>query len=286
MRINKTSRIIVMILSLMMLMSVAVFAVEISIPNDNQGSFMDAMVKTGNEFATNGITYNENSTDVKVDVLLKNQNSGNLNSTVLIKYDKSNGTLIFDEAVFKNSNQKDAKNKITSFINNLKDSSVDLDTQQSIMSQIQESDSDVAAVMIPLIFDESKADLYTAYKWLYPFLSILRVVFGIGAIAIILLLVGSTIMDLVYIGLPVWREKDAENGKGKNPFGVSYEAIKTVKEIELTMTEGNYQNAYLLYFKRRALTYIVLAICLLYLIVGELGGLISWILSLASGIVG
>lgn len=281
MRTNKTSKVILLILSLMMLLSITVFAepIPILITNDNTTALENAFDRA--ELEIEGSNSNKNRV---IEVVSKRDDGVNSGKEKLLTY--KSGSLEFSPEAFKNANNKKAKAAMTVFINELKDSAVDLDMQQEIMSTIQESDNDVAAVMIPLIFDESKADLYTAYKWLYPFLSIVRILFGIGAIGIIFLLVGSTIIDLVYIGLPVWREQQAENGKSKNPFGVSYEAIKTVKEIELSTTEGNYQNAYLLYFKRRALTYIVLAICLLYLIVGELGGLISWILSLASGVVG
>lgn len=281
MNINKVSKFLVLLIALMMLLSITVFAAtDITITSDNKSEFEN--VFKGVEEAVESST---SATDYKVSVNMKEKSSTGATSEVLIQYDTTSGKLTFNEEVFRRANQKEAKKIMSALINQIKDSSLPLDMQQDIMSQIQESDNDVAAIMIPLIFDESRADLFTAYKWLFPFLQILRVVFGVGAVAIVLLLIGSTIMDLVYIGLPVWREQQADKGK-KNPFGVSYEAIKTVKEVENNLGDSGYQNAYLLYLKRRALTYIVLAVCLLYLIVGELGGLISWILSLVSGVVG
>ena len=65
------------------------------------------------------------------------------------------------------SKSKEAKKVMTALINEIKDS-LPLDTTRYYVS-IQESDNDVATVMIPLIFDESRADLFTAYKWLFPF---------------------------------------------------------------------------------------------------------------------
>ncbi len=280
MRINNASKIVVLILALMLLFSSTVFAVPINITHDNALIF-DAVFKE----VEKAVESDPSTHDGSIQVASKDSAS-TTGKEVIMKWDNSNNKFEFYQDAFKKSNQKQAKNALKAFINELKDSSLTLDTQQDIMTQIQESDSDVAAIMIPMIFDESKADLFTAYKWLYPLLSILRVVFGIGSILIILLLFGSTIMDLVYIGLPVWRESQAEKSGSKNPFGVSYEAMKTVKEVEKNMGEGSYQNAYVLYFKRRALTYVVLAICLLYLIVGEIGGLVTWVLNLAGGIVG
>lgn len=280
MRINNVSKIVVLILTLMMLLSSTVFAVPINITHDNAVIF-DAVFKE----VEKSVETDPSTHDSSIQVASKDSASTTGKETIM-KWDISANKFEFYQDAFKKSNQKQAKNALKAFINELKDSSLTLDTQQDIMTQIQESDSDVAAIMIPMIFDESKADLFTAYKWLYPLLSILRVVFGIGSILIILLLFGSTIMDLVYIGLPVWRESQSEKSGSKNPFGVSYEAMKTVKEVEKNLGEGSYQNAYVLYFKRRALTYVMLAICLLYLIVGEIGGLVTWVLNLAGGIVG
>src|SRR5690606_7399930 len=133
------------------------------------------------------------------------------------------------------------------------------------------------------------ADLYTAMKWIAPLLPIVRVIFGIGALLITLLLIGTTIVDMAFIGLPIAREqlqtRQDEKGGGKIPF-VSSDAVSVVRDVESSLESSrSYKNVYLLYFKRRVLTYIILSICLLYLVVGELGGLIAWLLKLGSGVV-
>ena len=191
--------------------------------------------------------------------------------------------LIFNVDAFNDGKKKQVKKAMSAFVNALKDSSISSDTQQDIMTEIQESDEDVSAMMLLLIFDNTKADIFTAYKWLYPFMQVVRVLFGIGAVIIILFAVASTILDLCYIGLPVWREAATEKNGNKKPFGISYEALSTVQEVEKNL--GEYQNAYIMYGKRRAITYVVLAISILYLVAGELSGLIGWVLNLASGVV-
>lgn len=158
-----------------------------------------------------------------------------------------------------------------------------------------EVDKDISAMLIPLIFDNTNADLFTAYKWLAPFLGIVRVILGIFTIGVVVLMFFSTVIDLAYIGLPVLREATADHSKGskKKPFGVTFEALATINDVEMGIghngtngTGGGYRNAYFLYFKRRAVSYIVLSICILYLVVGELGGLMAWLMGLGSGIVG
>ena len=151
------------------------------------------------------------------------------------------------------------------------------------MNDLQDQDRSVATAMVPLLFKGTTADLYQAYVIAKPFLDVLNVILGVGCVLLILLLLFSTVMDLAYIGLPMWRESTAnKNGGGKTPFGVSYEAVSTVKEIE-SNTGGDYKNGYLLYLKHRGLTYIVLALCIVYLICGGISGIISFVLSLTSG---
>lgn len=255
---------------------------------------------------TNGIniTYNTNDdTDIKAAVAaaaqavtgkdatsvhIKTQNAKKADGTSgkgdveIMSY--ASGVLTFDPIAFKDAKPKEAKKAMVAFMDALKESSISSDTQSDIMAQIQESDPDVANMMIPIIMDSTKADMFTAYKWLYPILVVLRIVFGIGATVLIFMTVGSTIIDLAYIGLPVWRENSEEKGK-KHPAGVSYEALKVVIETEKNIMDGAYKNAYFVYLKRRATAYIFLSLCILYLIAGELGGLVQAVLNMFSGVV-
>ena len=278
MRLKKVSRILLLLVVLMISfsMSTSVFgATEISINTNDKAGIAETMIAAAQ--------INSPKTTSSTVANVKSDSTKKANTDILVLFEYSGNTLTFHEENFREAKTKDAKKVITAFINSLKDSDISSYTQQEIMTEIQESDSDVAAIMIPLIFDSAKADLFTAYKWLYPFLQVLRVIFGIGAIVLVLFLLGTTIIDLAYIGLPVWREAQSEKNGSKRPFGVTYEAISTVQEVEKNL--GEYKNAYFTYLRRRILSYFFLSLSVLYLVVGELGGVISWLLSLVSGLV-
>lgn len=199
------------------------------------------------------------------------------------------GKITVNPPAFKSCKDSDVSKAMKLFVDGLTNSGGNPDTIQQIMRDIQDTDTSVSAVMLPLIFQSTKGDMYQAYKITSPFLNILSIVLGVGAVILILLLLFSTVMDLAYIGLPVWREaQQGKDGGKKHPFGVSYEALTTVTEVEkgLGGGDGSYRNAYILYFRRRALTYIILAICIMYLICGGLSGIIGFVLSLVSGITG
>lgn len=207
--------------------------------------------------------------------------------TKLLRY--SNGTVVFNLEGFQKATDKSRKRALNNFIDALQDSPVSQQTQQNIFNTMKDADSDVARLLVPMLIDSTEADLFNATRILKPFLPFVRIVFGIGAFVIIILLIFSSIVDLCFIGLPVAREamskKGNENG-GKIPF-VSADAESVVKEYESNLgSSGKYKNVYVAYFKRRAITYIVLAICILYLVVGELGGVIAWLMSLGDGLLG
>lgn len=185
---------------------------------------------------------------------------------------------------YENSDKNARVNALKYFSNALKDKDVSTTCRQNIADCFKDGSSETNNQLIGLAMDSTTADIFTALKWLAPILQFMRIIIGVGAIVIVILLIASTVMDCVYIGLPMWREQQAnkDGGSGK-PFGVSMEALSTVKEVESNIEGGKYKNAYLVYFRRRALTYIILAICILYLIAGELGGLIQGLLNMVSG---
>lgn len=211
----------------------------------------------------------------------KNPGDEGLNGTL---FDVQKEKIVFNSDAFNRASEKSAKQNMEVVTNALTNSQVSSETQQYIFDAITGENPDASVILIPMLMDSTKADIYTAMRIVDPFLSFMRVVFGLGAIVIVLLLTASTIIDMCYIGLPMAR---GEGDKGsKIPF-VSWDAEAVVKEVESSIGggDGKYKNAYVLYFKRRVLTYIILAVCLLYLIAGELGGVISWFLNLASGLV-
>lgn len=288
---NKTLGFLSLLISFLLIFSilspVSVFAAQdydengwtIKAGSCNIGTMTDANVKDAMKKANLKIgSTEENSLVVKL----------NGSEYQLMKIEGA-GDLVINERLWNDAKQSDVTKSMRNFVDALSDSDVDADAVQQLMTNLQNSDTNVSSVMLPMIFESTKGDMYQAYKITSPFLELLSIVLGVGAVILILLLLFSTVMDLAYIGLPVWREaQQAKDGGKKNPFGVSYEALTTVKEVEkgLGGGDGGYRNAYLLYFRRRALTYIILAICIMYLICGGLSGIIGFVLSLVSGITG
>lgn len=130
------------------------------------------------------------------------------------------------------------------------------------------------------------ADIDGAMSWFAPFQGVVGLILGILVVILILLLLASTVLDLVYIGLPTARMAMTAKAEGQGkevPFGISQDALRIVNE-EAETGKGNGGNVYLKYAKSRILTYIILAVCILYLVSGQIGNLISGLLNVVSGI--
>lgn len=265
------------ILSLFCILSLTFFsnmalAADFPIPTSDHAA-MEQLFKNINKDDTNKITVN-----------LKADAPTNVENTLISYADQK---VTFNTDTFKYATDKSRREALSKFIKGLQNSDVSLQTQQELVAWMQESDSDVSRMLVPMVIDSTSADLYKASKVLSPILPTVRVIIGVGVFIVAIFLIISTVMDLVFIGLPIARESmESWRERGKSRiFLVSSDAVATVREVESNLDGGGYRNAVLLYFRRRAVTYIVLSVCLLYLIVGELGGFIDWILRLGSGIV-
>lgn len=213
--------------------------------------------------------------------LIQIEDSGDAASTVKVNV-----------SAFRDARGTDVTHAVRIFIDALGEV-VDKDTAQQLMQDIQNTDSSVSTVMLPLLFDATKADLYTAYKLTSPFLQVLNVVLGVVAVGLLLLVMFSTGLDMAYIGVPAIRVRSmGNNGNGgdqaQRPWGVSYEAWSAVQACEAGSTQqggqgGAYHSVWFMYFRRRALSLILIAICLVYLIGGGLSGIIALVLRLTSG---
>lgn len=178
----------------------------------------------------------------------------------------------------------DCQDVLEEFVYALNDDSLKIskESKQAMYATVQNGIRSDIAPLLSKIVDGIKPDIWGASAFIYPFSSVIGTVLGVVTIIIITLLIFSTFCDMAYLSSAGTIETLSEDiFDSEHPPFVSREAIITAKEYH----EGKViQNIYLLYFKKRCITYIVLAVAILYLISGQISTLISWILGLASGI--
>lgn len=147
---------------------------------------------------------------------------------------------------------------------------------------VAEQDTAVSS-MVRQLSDDVNADFATAYSWFKPFSGGVSTVLGFLCIVIFAMLGLMIVIDLAYIVIPPFTA--VLNGmvkENEKPKFVSDEAFKAIKEAEASNT---YKSALSMYFRHKTVQFIVLGICLLYLIGGKIYSLIAWLIDLFIGLI-
>lgn len=169
------------------------------------------------------------------------------------------------------------------------------DTVQSWFKELQSLDG-VGSKLMSTILSNTKPDFVTANKIYEPFSGIVGTVLGILSILLMAFLGIVMVLDISYIALPPMRmfvgESTGRGSKDGNPGGIksnliSNDAVYAVKVAEESDGhDGSKKQALGVYLKRRIPMLILLGVCLLYLVQGQIYTLVSWILDLVSGFLG
>lgn len=167
-------------------------------------------------------------------------------------------------------------------------------TKTTWLSELQECNG-VGTQLMTTLLQNTKPDYVTANRIYEPWSGIVGTAMALGAILIMATLGLTMVADLGYIGIPWFRllldgENTTNGGQGKPKF-ISFEAFSAVQLVE-NGTGGNGQQssgfkvAAGIYLKRRIIMLVILGVCLLYLVQGQIFVLVGFILDLLSGFLG
>ena len=203
---------------------------------------------------------------------------------------------VFDEDAFNqltSAAQTDIINDIKAASDNSVDTNADVseETVQNWFKELQSIDG-VGSKLMTTILGNTKPDFVTANTLYEPFSGIVGTILGLLSVLLMAFLGIVMVLDISYIALPPMRMLVAEGGNdGKNKTLksnlISNDAIYAVKVAEDNDGgDGSKKQALGVYLKRRIPMLILLGVCLLYLIQGQIYTLVGWILDLVSGFLG
>ena len=164
-------------------------------------------------------------------------------------------------------------------------SDLSLTNRNKIYNFIANEDS-TTANLVRQLSDDVSGDFGKAYFYYFkPWSGVLGTLLGCAALAIFILLGVTTVIDLAYLVLPlVQYALDTGKPELKAKF-VSIEASNAVKEAE-SGSHGRKVDVLSCYLKSKTKQYIALAICLLYLISGNIYNLIASFIDYFAGVLG
>ena len=161
-------------------------------------------------------------------------------------------------------------------------------TVQNWWKELQTKDG-VGSKFMNEILKNTKPDFVTANAIYQPFSGLVATVLGLLAVLIMAFLGIVMVADISYIVLPPVRnlvaDDDNERGKVVKSKVFSHDAIYAVQCAEDTSDggSGGGKQALGIYLKRRIVALILLGICLMYLIQGQVYTAVGWVLDLLRG---
>lgn len=168
------------------------------------------------------------------------------------------------------------------------------ETVSDLMKTISQQ-SGMGASMLAMLMQNTKPDYVTANRLYAPFSGVVGTILGIVSILIMALLGVTMALDLAYITIPAFQmalggEDEGGNKKGGISGIISKEAKAACKAADGGAGgqggDGSYKAAVGIYFKYRWKGLVLLGICLLYLVQGQIYSLVGWLIDLFSGFLG
>lgn len=164
--------------------------------------------------------------------------------------------------------------------------------------EIAQNESGMAGTLLASIMTNTKPDYATANRLYEPFSGIVGTILGIVSILIMALLGITMALDIAYITIPAFQMALGGDGEGTTQGGdkkgmsriISQEAHKAIAAANGGQGgqsgDGSYKAAVGIYFKYRWKGLVLLGVCLLYLVQGQIYSFVGWFIDLFSGFLG
>lgn len=175
------------------------------------------------------------------------------------------------------------------------DSEVTDETVSDFLTAMQNC-SGIGSTLLASILQNTKPDFVTANRWYKPFSGPVSSVIGLLCILIVALLGLSMALDIFYITIPfVQLTLDDNDSDGNNNSRLSKLVSSSARSAVKTQVDGggsggqsgsNNKSALATYAKGRWKEMLLLGVCLLYLVSGNIYSLVSQFINLMSGFLG
>lgn len=199
----------------------------------------------------------------------------------LLGFDKGDITFNFTEYNTLTMEQKE--NTMRLYLDSVQNSKdISRINKTKIYNFIADADSATAS-LVRQLSEDVDADFISAYSSFKHIGRLISFVLGFLTLLIFALLGLMMVIDLAYIVIPgvqIWLSKGNESVK---PKFISNEAWAAVKESEKSVGNG-YRDAVGVYFHLKSKQLMMMGVCILYLVSGQLYGLLANFIDLFNGL--
>lgn len=215
-------------------------------------------------------------------VIELSKNSGNVNGLVqsineatednILSYDQSQGLVKFNNIAYSKYSLKTKNRFMDTALGAVKSSSINTKDKNKLFNFIADQDTTTSTALRTLKTD-AQADIASAAAWYKPFSGPISTVLGVIALLTLLSLGITSVIDIAYLVVPVFRMFLDKDDTGKRPRFVSQEAYGAMQESE----NDSKKDYMLIYLRRRALVMFIVGLAVLYLITGSIFELVGFL---------
>lgn len=195
----------------------------------------------------------------------------------------------FNDVNFKKLGDRTKEIILQNFEDEIKKSSISDQGKQYIYNEIRYYYDYDTRLIQENVVEKVLPNMFLGYEFVQPAFGVVSTILGCICIVIIMSLVASVILDVMYMQVPVFREKTfqaTQRGGGgrfsfirnrtqlERPWFISYEAAYANK---VALESNGTKNALVLYLLYRSVTFIVVSFCIIFLMTGMFMGVVQWI---------
>lgn len=250
-------------------------------PKKTTGNSTKNTTKTTEKSTQKTVTTTRKKTDVIVSLpkddesisrLVERINTTNGGNYILV-YTPEDGLFSFSGSRYSVLSTKKKIKFMETALEMVAESQLEARTKNKMYHFIEQQDDKITA-SINFLDQNVNSDFVTAKNVILPFTGPISTALGVLSLVIFIMLTLSSAIDIAWLVIPIIRVVFKEDKNGK-PFLITKEAYSS--EVDANRSDW-YKSALTLYLQRRGKVFIVMGVCLIYLVSGQLYDLIVWII--------
>lgn len=197
--------------------------------------------------------------------------SAGVETELFYKADTGSGeqVYLFNKLVYEGLPKKRRKDTMQAFATAVNSKPFSVEAKQKLYYALLEQEDVAVTAVVDKIMSDTSADMSTAVAFIGKYGKTIRVVNGVLVFAMVILFVLSTVLDFIYINIPLISTKFPPNRRSV----FSKAARKAV--TEKYQNDGGDSNLY--YLQQKILPTIFFAVVLSIFISGKLGDILVWL---------
>lgn len=190
-------------------------------------------------------------------------------------FEKDDGTsrYMLNKSALSTLSKKDQKALLKKFIKSVETSDLTGDSKRRVYNALRSDVDKALVVALPVVMDDMTPDVSKGLLYFSAFHSPVSTALGVGILVLLCVFVFRVLIDLIILSSSSIAGYGIEytERKGRRPVFMSSVVYSVLEE---TYRDEKYKNAFLLYAKEQGKIFIIMLLCISYLLSGKIADLV------------